>query len=235
MPVLVLILLLYYAASLAVQRLVPTAAPMLEVGALALELGLDVLVIVLAGRVAGGLPFRLIQLSFAATILSTCNYQVLSRVFGVVLKKTMGTWLELEINVPYLGFFALGAAALWLLAGRARALSLVATAVILAILVPPLLASGFPLQNQVLHVLCFVLSGLIWGAGLQLWFAGKHRLPALGYMAMSLSGLLFQFTELRPGVYPLDLAIDLTWTLGQFAMVGGLLIARAPTRRSWPR
>jgi hypothetical protein len=189
-----------------------------------------------------GLAFRLVQWSFLSTILSTTNFQILSHAFGVVLSKTQGTWLELEINLPYLAFFALGAAALFVWVKRLGpdasktlpwALGFAFTAFITALMLPGLNATGFPLQNRLLRVLCFVVAGGIFGSGVYLLAFGKGlavRLLTFGYLSMTLSGLLFQVTEISRGAYRLDLVLDLTWTLGQFLVILGLLrFARAIT------
>lgn len=220
-------------------------AELLDNLAFALEIALDLQVIALAYRVArDGADLatrhiaRWIGGSFLCSAISSSNWRVLSKIYLVKLKSTMGTPLELEINVPYVGCYLLGAVALYRLGQRdARppklgwALSVLVLAGALAGLVPALRATGNPVQNQVLHVACFVVSSIVVGfaASLVIGGATDARLAAAGYAGLAVSGYLFQITEIHAGV-DLDLAMDLTWTLGQFAVLAALLKARAATR-----
>ena len=237
-------LVAFYLLTLVINRLWPAGAGFMDWVSFALELGLDLLIVgVVHGLVArtGATPLRLLQLSFLATAVSTTNFRVLGQAFGVVLSKTMGTWLELEINAPYIAFFALGAAALGMLARsyhpRAGAIAGVASllfgALVLCFYLAPLAATGFPLQNRILHVACFGVSALVLGAGATVLAVGKGlppRLVAAGYMSITLSGLLFQATEIAKGALSLDTVLDLTWTFGQLAVLAGVELWQAPGR-----
>jgi len=212
-------------------------SPAFDNVAFALEVALDLQVIALAVQVARvederAPTGRWVAGSFLATLISTSNFRLLQHVWAVKLKETMGTWLELEINVPYVACYALGAVALWRLArsrGAAAALAAAALAGALAFLGPGLRASGYPAQNQVLHLMCFAVSALVVGAAGVVLATGDAgpRLLAAGYIGLAVSGFLFQVTEIHPGRYALDTAMDLTWTLGQLAAVAALLKLRA--------
>lgn len=201
----------------------------------ALEVVLDVTVIALAAR----RRWYLVAGAFAASLISTTNFQVVSRVFDVKLPSTMGTWLEIEINVPYITCYALAALALVRAArdsGRKQAptagamLSLIAIGLTLACLLPGLTRTGYPMQNRALHVVCFAVSGVIYGFGAVNMAALEvpgWPLVALGLVGLALSGLFFQITEIFPRAYALDVPMELSWTLGQFAVICGLRAASA--------
>lgn len=208
---------------------VATAHPDL---AFVLEVALDAVVIALAAR----RRYFLVLVSFVATLVSTSNFQILSRFFGIKLPDTMGTWLEIEINIPYITCYAAGALVLFRWApdsGRRWAvpagamIALVSLGGTLAWLLPGLMRTGYPAQNRVLHVMCFAVSAIIYGFGAVNVVPGEARgraLIALGYLSIAFSGLLFQITEIFPRVYAFDVPMDLTWTLGQFAVIYGLLL-----------
>lgn len=192
--------------------------------------------------------FRAVLWSFTATLISLISFQILSRRFGITLPKIMGTWLEIVVNVPYIAFFALGAAALVsicrTLDGRAamkagRVFASLAILLILVVFLGGLHKTGNPLQNRVIHMLCFLVSGIIFGFGLRnLLSKGASAATGLlsgGYMSMALSGLLFQATEIYPRVPLPDILLDLTWTAGQFAVVCGLFLFSRPAERYAPR
>lgn len=248
------VLLLSYLASILVRQLLPGSSGFVGNGTLALELVLDVIALGLAAKLARvhdahpshstgdpvvirkrGLALRLIQWSFVATLISTINFQILSRFFGVKLPDTMGTWLELEINAPYLGFFALAAGALLLIikASASRSalivsicLSCAVTVLIFLFSLVALNMSGFPLQNRIIHIIAFVITGIIFGTGIYLAInADKlaNRWISLGFMSMASSGMLFQWTEIFKKLQPMDLTLETTWIMGQFSIVFALL------------
>lgn len=200
-----------------------------EEWSLGLELALDLLAIGAAVRCGR----KLVAAAFACTLISTSNFQVLQRVFHVELSKTMGTWLELEINAPYVGCFAFAALALiaWARPDRKQVtagvmLSLAAFGLSLAAFLPALNRTGYHVQNRVLHVVCFAVSALVYGFGVVSMAQldqPRRALVAAGFVSIALSGLFFQVTEIFPKAYALDTVMDLTWTLGQLAAVAGLL------------
>lgn len=182
------------------------------------------------------------SLALLSTAISTSNWQFLSQVLGYRLTEVIGTWLELEVNAPYIACFAFAALCLvtlvWRTGLRYRVVlgtvisGLLATAVLLFIL-PDLHGSDHPLQHQILHVACFVVSAAILGFGYMNLMPGapaSARLLACGFSALAVSGFLFQLTELHPGVHAFDTAMEVTWSWGQFAAVIGLLCARSEPR-----
>ncbi|MBI1859670.1 MAG: hypothetical protein HYR96_01975 [Deltaproteobacteria bacterium] len=197
---------------------------------LAVELSLDGAIIAAAAWLyrRGSRVVGWVLVSFIFTVLSTVNYQILSERFGVSLKSAMGTPMELVINAPYVAFFALGVVALIIATTRQRvlaaALSTVVLTAILAFLLQGLIATGNPLQNQILHVICFALTSLIIGFGAVNLFTVSNplgRTIGVGYISIALSGLFFQITEIYP-TSPLGSAIDLSWTLGQLIVLAAL-------------
>lgn len=181
-------------------------------------------------------------LAFLSTAVSASNWQFLSQVLGYRLTEVIGTWLELEVNLPYVSCFAFAALCLITLVWRTglryrvvlgTAISAMLAAVILLFVIPELHGSNHPLQHQLLHVACFVVSSAIVGFGYMNLMPGaatSARLLAGGFSALAVSGFLFQLTELHPGEHAFETAMEVTWTWGQFAAVIGLLCARSEPR-----
>lgn len=196
------------------------------------QFGLEVALDVLAVAAALVARERIVAGAFVATLISTSNYKILNTFFGIKLQDTMGTWMELEINAPYFTFYALGALALFRYTREERKqcaagliLSVVALAVTVCALAPGLSRGPFHPQHRILHMFCFAVSAVIYGYG-SVGLASldpRRALLSLGFIAIALSGLFFQVTEIFPGAYALDHAMDLSWTLGQFAAIVGLL------------
>lgn len=258
-------LIVVYFGMLALRYTAPSYAGLAGAISFFEEAILDLLAIALSACLAGlgnsmsaGTPsvpdhydrntFRAVLLSFTATLISLISFQILSRRFGITLPKIMGTWLEIVVNVPYIAFFALGAAALAsmcrALDGRAamRTGSMFVGLAILLILgcfLGGLHKTGNPLQNRVIHILCFSVSGIIFGFGLRNLLskragAATHLLSG-GYMSMALSSLLFQATEIYPQIPLPEILLDLTWTSGQFAVVCGLFLFSRSIEQCAPR
>lgn len=223
------LLFLAYAVLLGAKSEGPTLAALPDL-LFGLEVALDLLAIAAALQ-AGQ---KLVAGAFAATLISTTNFQVLSRVFAVKLPQTMGTWLELEINAPYVSCYALAALALWSWTREDRTkctaslmLTVLALGLTLGALLPGLGRTGYPMQNRVLHVICFVVSAFVYGFGVVNMAAiatPSRALTALGFVSLAMSGLFFQVTEIFPKAYALDVPMELTWTLGQFAAIAGLMM-----------
>ena len=185
--------------------------------------------------------YQLLTGSMIATITSSTTYQVLSRIFGWTLPKAMGTPIELVINIPYMAFFLFGLLALvrGLIKGPRPSrilftviLSLGLLGVTALLFSSPLSATGFPLQNQVLHWVCFTLECAVVAVACMniLERSRKLRYVSLGYASIAISGYLFQITEIYKGVSFLDFPVDTSWTLGQLLLVLGLSFkqSRAP-------
>lgn len=233
------VLFLLYVIGYVVRWTMPAMGDQVDTFAMLLELALDAV----AASVAFRLPrvYRLVGLSFVATGLSAANLDLLTHAFGVELAKTRGTWLELEINLPYFAFFllALGAIALLLTARRGPSARLPLAGFVAAFIGltawkmhPALMGAGYGTQTLLVHEVAMALGGALVGGGLALAALGKgvvERVLGAAYASIAVSAVLFQVSVVSFGALPLDVPIDLTWTLGQFGAIAALLLV--PTRR----
>ena len=235
-----------YLALMLTKRFIPTTGAGLNLVLWLQEIGLDVAALYFLARstttnesppLIDKLGNRLLMASLCLTVFSSTLFQVLSRGYGVTLSGAMGTPVELMINIPYLLFFALGLLAL----GRAQMRSKGGSRATLTLAAvglfgltawmfgPALARTGNPIQNQVIHWMCFALECGVMAVGLLAVFAAssKLRYVSLGYFSIALSGYLFQVTEILPDTGFLDFSVDASWTFGQLLLVAGLTLSAA--------